>query len=455
MNVCVIGTGYVGLVVGVCLSNRGILVRCVDNNIEKIENLKNGILPIYEPGLDELVTKNVQENRLSFSTEITPSLKNADVVYLAVGTPPAEDGSADLQYIFAAAEEVAKNMSNEAVVIIKSTVPVGTSDEVLKRINKHTNLIYDVVSNPEFLKEGSAIPDFENPDRIVVGYRLERSKETVSQLYTSFSEHDFFWMDNRSAELTKYAANAMLATRISFMNELALLCDAVGADILNVKAGAGSDSRIGPKFLNSGIGYGGSCFPKDVQALYRTAKKHGVHLQVIDAVEKANYHQKAVFIQRIIEDFGENLQGKTIALWGLAFKPETDDIREAPALVLIQHLVSRGAQIKGFDPEANKNTNEWYKNWKLAQELEKDTSQWGHFSVTPSKEDAITGCDILILVTEWKQFRSPNWLEIKHVMSGNVIYDGRNIFQPKELTQLGFRYVGVGRGVQKHYEFSS
>ena len=455
MNVCVIGTGYVGLVVGVCLSNRGVQVRCVDNNIEKIKNLHKGILPIYEPGLDDIVKKNTRENRLSFSTELSASLENVDVVYLAVGTPPAEDGSADLQYIYAAAEDVAKNIKNEAVVIIKSTVPVGTSDEVLRRINKHTNLIYDVVSNPEFLKEGSAIPDFENPDRIVIGYRQERSKATIEKLYESFSQHDFFWMDNRSAELTKYAANAMLATRISFMNELALLCDAVGADILKIRDGAGSDSRIGPKFLNAGIGYGGSCFPKDVQALHRTAKQHGVHLQVIDAVEKANYHQKAVFIQRIIEDFGEDLQGKKVALWGLAFKPETDDIREAPALVLIKNLVERGAEIKGYDPEANKNTIEWYTDWRAVKSKEKDLSKWGDFSIFENKNDAVQGCDILILVTEWKEFRSPNWLEIKHIMSGNVIYDGRNIFQPKELTQFGFRYVGVGRGVQKSYEFSS
>ena len=455
MKICVIGTGYVGLVVGVCLSNRGVHVTCVDTDLQKITNLQNGILPIYEPGLDEILHNNTKENRLFFTTDITVGLHEADVVYLAVGTPPAEDGSADLQYIFAAAEDVAKNIQKEAIVIIKSTVPVGTSDEVLSKISKHTDLICDVVSNPEFLKEGSAIPDFENPDRIVVGYRKEKSKDIVSRLYASFDTHLFYWMDNRSAELTKYAANAMLATRISFMNELALLCDAVGADIINVKNGAGSDSRIGPKFLNAGIGYGGSCFPKDVQALHRTGRQYGVHLQVIDAVEKANYKQKGVFIQRIIEDFGDDLSNKTIALWGLAFKPETDDIREAPALVLIKELIFRGAQIKGFDPEANPNTETWYQNWRSSQNMEKNTAKWGDFSVVHTKEEAIQNSDILILVTEWKQFRSPNWSEIKQLMSGNVIYDGRNIFQPTELTQIGFRYTGVGRGVQKHYDVSS
>ncbi len=431
MKVCVVGTGYVGLVVGVCLSDRGHTVCCVDRDQQKISNLHKGILPIYEPGLEGIVTRNVDAGTLTFSTDTEAEIAKAEVVYIAVGTPSAEDGSANLTAVRAVAEQVATAASEGAVVIIKSTVPVGTADMVRDIVNGSN--VVDVVSNPEFLREGVAIEDFEAPDRIVVGYREPFAKRQIERLYASFIEagHPIYFMDNRSAEITKYAANSLLATKISFANELARLCDAAGADIDSVRLGTGSDSRIGAKFLYAGVGYGGSCFPKDVKALIHMADQVGVTMQIAKAVETVNAEQKVILVPQILHDLGADLTGRKFALWGLAFKPQTDDIREAPALYMIEELTKRGAEVVAFDPEAMEN---------VRQQVG-DVIQYAE-----SKESALLGADALILMTEWQHFRSPDWSKIAESLKGRYVYDGRNIYTSEEVEKAELIYHGIGRG---------
>ena len=437
MNVCVLGTGYVGLVVGVCMSDRGFSVCCVDTNQNKIESLNRGEVPIYEPGLDDILKRNVEAGRLSFSLDGDREIAKADIVYIAVGTPSAEDGSADLRWVLSAARQIAQHARKDTLVIIKSTVPVGTSDRVLAEIESvgGSEKVLDVISNPEFLREGAAIDDFARPDRIVVGYRNAQAKEKMQLLYQSFTDagHSIFFINNRSAELTKYAANAMLATKISFMNELARLCDLVNGDIDSVREGIGSDSRIGPKFLYAGAGYGGSCFPKDVKALISTAKDAGLNLEIANAVESANKKQKELIFQKMIQKYGlEGLKGKHFALWGLAFKPETDDIREAPSLVLIQQLIDAGASVAAYDPEAMDHVAQIF------------SGQSG-LKLVSSPQQTLVNADALILITEWKQFRDPNWQDIKSQLKEAVIYDGRNFYNPAQVYEAGFEYHGIGR----------
>lgn len=431
MKVCVVGTGYVGLVVGVCLSDRGHEVCCVDRDEQKIVNLHKGVLPIYEPGLEDIVTRNVSAGTLTFSTDSAAEIANAEIVYIAVGTPSAEDGSASLVAVKAVAEQIATVAAEGTIVIIKSTVPVGTADMV-RNIVKGSNVI-DVVSNPEFLREGVAIEDFEAPDRIVVGYQESFAKRQIERLYQSFIEagHPIYFMDNRSAEITKYAANSLLATKISFANELARLCDAAGADIDSVRIGTGSDSRIGAKFLYAGVGYGGSCFPKDVKALIHMADQVGVTMQIATAVEAVNAEQKVILMPQILHDLGADLTGRKFAMWGLAFKPQTDDVREAPALYMIEELTRRGAKVVAFDPEASDN---------VRQQVG-DVIQYAD-----SKESALSGADALILMTEWQHFRSPDWSEIAEALKGRYVYDGRNIYSPEEVEGAGLVYHGIGRG---------
>ena len=436
MKICVLGTGYVGLVVGVCISNRGFDVCCIDVNDEKIQGLQKGIIPIYEPGLDEILLRNVEAGRLTFSTDGASEIAKADIVYIAVGTPSAEDGSADLTWVLSAARDIAHNAKPETMVIIKSTVPVGTSDRVLATIREEgCNNVFDVVSNPEFLREGAAIEDFAYPDRIVIGYRDDRSKERMTALYQSFIDngHAVYFMDNRSAELTKYAANAMLATKISFMNELSKLCELVHADVEFVRQGVGSDSRIGPKFLYPGVGYGGSCFPKDVKALISTASDVGLHLQIATSVEEVNEAQKSFLFEKLVRKYGEEgLYGKHFAMWGLAFKPETDDIREAPALVLIERLIAKGATVTAYDPEAMAHVREFF------------AGEQGLCLVDSSME-ALPNADALLLITEWKQFRDIDWTAVQNLLKSPVIYDGRNLYDPITMKEKGFEYYGIGR----------
>lgn len=431
MKVCVVGTGYVGLVVGVCLSDRGHEVCCVDRDEQKIINLHRGVLPIYEPGLESIVQRNVDAGRLTFSTDSATEIAQAEVVYIAVGTPSAEDGSASLTAVRAVASQIALSASEGCVVIIKSTVPVGTADMV-REIVKGSNVV-DVVSNPEFLREGVAIEDFEAPDRIVVGFRQPFAKQQVERLYASFVEsgHPIYFMDNRSAEITKYAANSLLATKISFANELARLCDAAGADIDSVRLGTGSDSRIGAKFLYAGVGYGGSCFPKDVKALIHMADKVGVTMQIAEAVEKVNAEQKTILLPQILHDLGADLSGRRFAMWGLAFKPQTDDIREAPALYMIDELTKRGAKVVAFDPEAMDNVR---------------TQIGDVIEYADSQSSALIDADALILMTEWQHFRTPLWSEIADTLKGRYVYDGRNIYSSEEVESAGLVYHGIGRG---------
>jgi len=436
MKICVLGTGYVGLVAGVCLSDRGLSVTCVDVNEEKITALNQGVVPIYEPGLDEILRRNVDAGRLFFTVDGDSAIAEADIVYIAVGTPSAADGSADLRWVLAAARQIGANAKEDTLVIIKSTVPVGTSDRVLAAINEeNAHNVLDVISNPEFLREGAAIEDFARPDRIVVGYRKEQSKDRMTELYQSFIDagHPVYFMSNRSAELTKYAANTMLATKISFMNELAKLCELVDADVESVREGVGSDSRIGPKFLYPGVGYGGSCFPKDVKALISTANDAGLHLKIANAVELVNQEQKLFLFEKLLQKYGEEgLKGKSFAMWGLAFKPETDDIREAPALKIIDQLTKRGANVCAYDPEAMPHVKAVFSENK-------------NLSFTEDPMDTLDNAEALLLITEWKQFRSPNWEEVQKRLNSAVIYDGRNIYDPDFVRSKGFEYHGIGR----------
>lgn len=435
MNIAIVGTGYVGLVSGTCFAEMGAHVTCVDVDAQKIGKLQNGIMPIYEPGLEELVKRNAEVGRLKFTTDLTEVLDDVEVVFSAVGTPPDEDGSADLKYVLAVARQFGQHINKYTILVTKSTVPVGTAQKVKAAIQEEldkrgVNVPFDVASNPEFLKEGAAIKDFMSPDRVVVGTESEKATKVMTRLYKPFLINNFrvIFMDIPSAEMTKYAANAMLATRISFMNDIANLCERVGANVDSVRKGIGTDSRIGSKFLYAGCGYGGSCFPKDVKALLHTGLDNGYHMEVIEAVERVNEKQKSIVYDKIVKAVGD-VKGKTIALLGLAFKPETDDMREAPALVVIDKLLKAGATVRVFDPIA----------------MDECKRRIGD-TVTYCKDmyDACDGADVLALMTEWRQFRMPSWNVIQKVMSGNIVVDGRNIYDRHELEDLGFVYTRIG-----------
>ena len=435
MNIAIVGTGYVGLVSGTCFAEMGAHVTCVDVDAQKIQKLKDGIMPIYEPGLEELVKRNVEFERLKFTTDLTEVLDDVEVVFSAVGTPPDEDGSADLKYVLAVAKQFGQHINKYTILVTKSTVPVGTAKKVKATIQaeldkRGVDVPFDVASNPEFLKEGAAIKDFMSPDRVVVGTESEKAQEVMTRLYRPLMLQNFrvIFMDIPSAEMTKYAANAMLATRISFMNDIANLCERVGANVDNVRRGIGTDTRIGNKFLYAGCGYGGSCFPKDVKALVHTGLENDYHMEVIEAVERVNEKQKSIVYDKIIKMAG-SVKGKTVAILGLAFKPETDDMREAPALVMIDKLLKDGATVRVFDPIA----------------MDECKRRIGD-TVTYCKNmyDAADGADVFALMTEWRQFRMPSWNVIKKVMTGNVVVDGRNIYDRQELEELGFVYTRIG-----------
>jgi UDPglucose 6-dehydrogenase len=439
MKLAVVGSGYVGLVTGACFAEMGNEVICVDNNKEKIRMLLDGAIPIYEPGLDDLVKRNSTEGRLSFTTDIKTAVEQSQIIFIAVGTPPDEDGSADLQYVLAVAKDIARYMNDYKIVVDKSTVPVGTADLVRKEMqaildSRDSKLAFDVVSNPEFLKEGAAIDDFMKPDRVVVGVESEAAGEVMRELYVPFNMNSdrVIVMSVRSAEMTKYAANAMLATKISFMNEVALLCEKLGADVAEVRHGIGSDSRIGYKFIYPGVGYGGSCFPKDVKALIHMARKAGVEPKVMAAVEDRNDEQKSVLIHKVKQHFGEDLTGKTFAVWGLAFKPQTDDMREAPAIVIIEGLIASGAKVIAFDPVA-------------MQEAQRRFGSLPGLSYSSNQYDVLQNADALLLITEWHQFRHPDFARIKSLLKNPVIFDGRNQYDPEQLKSQGFAYYGIGR----------
>jgi UDPglucose 6-dehydrogenase len=441
MKITVVGTGYVGLVSGTCFAETGINVTCVDVDKKKIDNLNNGIIPIYEPGLDQLVVRNKEKNRLSFSTSLKDSINSSDVVFIAVGTPPGEDGSADLKYVLAVAREIGENIDHYMVIINKSTVPVGTGKKVKEVIaseiqKRGVSVDFDIASNPEFLKEGNAVEDFLKPDRIVVGVENERTQKVISQLYKPFllNGHPLLFMDILSAEMTKYTANAMLATKISFMNDIANLCEIVGADVNHVRKGIGSDGRIGNKFIYPGAGYGGSCFPKDVKALIRTGKDFKYSLEILQAVENVNERQKNVLFTKVNSHFEGNLEGKKIALWGLSFKPQTDDMREAPSIVIIDQLLKANAHVKAYDPVAMKEAKHMFDS---QIEYGKDAYE------------ILLDADALLIVTEWPEFRSPNFKVMERLLKNKLIFDGRNIFEPSEMEELGFTYYSIGRQIVK------
>ena len=437
MKIAIVGTGYVGLVSGACFAEMGVEVTCVDINEEKIKMLSEGKVPIYEPGLEEMVVRNFREGRLKFTTRLTDCLDEVEAVFSAVGTPPDEDGSADLSYVLQVAREVGQNMNHYVVLVTKSTVPVGTAQKVKAVIAEElaarkVKIEFDVASNPEFLKEGAAVKDFMSPDRVVVGVESERARKLMQRLYAPFmmTNNRILFTDIPSAEMIKYAANSMLATRISFMNDIANLCELVGADVNMVRKGIGADTRIGSKFLYPGCGYGGSCFPKDVKALIQTARQQGYEMRVLQAVEEVNERQKSVLFQKLSSHFGGNLKGKTVALWGLAFKAETDDMREATSLVIIRQLLDAGCEVRVFDPVA---MNECRRRLGDAVTYAKDMY------------DAALGADALLLLTEWKQFRLPSWEVVRRTMNQPVVFDGRNIYDPEELRAGGFHYSSIGR----------
>ena len=437
MKIAIVGTGYVGLVSGACFAEMGVEVTCVDINEEKIKMLSEGKVPIYEPGLEEMVVRNFREGRLKFTTRLTDCLDEVEAVFSAVGTPPDEDGSADLSYVLQVAREVGQNMNHYVVLVTKSTVPVGTAQKVKAVIAEElaarkVEIEFDVASNPEFLKEGAAVKDFMSPDRVVVGVESERARKLMQRLYAPFmmTNNRILFTDIPSAEMIKYAANSMLATRISFMNDIANLCELVGADVNMVRKGIGADTRIGSKFLYPGCGYGGSCFPKDVKALIQTARQQGYEMRVLQAVEEVNERQKSVLFQKLSSHFGGDLKGKTVALWGLAFKAETDDMREATSLVIIRQLLDAGCEVRVFDPVA---MNECRRRLGDAVTYAKDMY------------DAALGPDSLLLLTEWKQFRLPSWEVVRRTMNQPVVFDGRNIYDPEELRAGGFHYSSIGR----------
>lgn len=437
MKIAIVGTGYVGLVTGTCFAEIGVNVTCVDTNSEKIESLQKGVIPIYENGLEEMVLRNVKAKRLKFTTSLESCLNDVEVIFSAVGTPPDEDGSADLSYVLEVARTIGRHMNQYKLVVTKSTVPVGTARRVRAAIQEEldkrgVSIEFDVASNPEFLKEGNAISDFMSPDRVVVGVESARAEKLMSKLYKPFLLNNFrvIFMDIPSAEMTKYAANSMLATRISFMNDIANLCELVGADVNMVRSGIGSDTRIGRKFLYPGIGYGGSCFPKDVKALIKTAEQNGYTMRVLRAVEEVNEAQKSVLFDKLMKQFNGELKGKIIALWGLAFKPETDDMREAPGLVLIDKLLKAGCQVRAYDPAA-------------MDECKRRIGDVIYYA--RDMYDAVLDADVLMLITEWKEFRLPSWAVIKKTMNQQIVLDGRNIYDKKEMEELGFIYSCIGK----------
>ena len=437
MNIGVIGSGYVGLVAAACFAEMGNTVTCVDIDKKKIEALKNGHIPIYEPGLDSLVNNNFSKKRLIFTNDISDALISSQIIFIAVGTPMGDDGSADLQYVLDVAQSIGENMSSHIIVVDKSTVPVGTADKVREVIQnslnlRKSNLTFDVVSNPEFLKEGAAIKDFMHPDRVVVGANNDESINLMRQLYSPFtvSSDRFIAMDIRSAEMTKYAANSMLATKISFINEISNICERVGADVNQVRKGIGSDSRIGYKFIYPGCGYGGSCFPKDVRALINIAEKNKYTPNLISAVEIVNNEQKKVLFSKVINQFGKDLKGLKLTVWGLSFKPETDDMREAPSITLIKSLIKSGAEVNAYDPQAIKEAKFYLKGLDI-----------NYFE---NKYDALVDSDAIILVTEWKEFRSPDFIRMLDLMKGNVFIDGRNQFNKEQMLSNGFNYLQIG-----------
>lgn len=439
MKISVIGTGYVGLVSGTCFAQMGNSVTCVDIDEKKVQSLKDGIIPIYEPGLEDMVHENYKKGTLDFTTDIKEAIAKTKISFIAVGTPMGEDGSADLQYVLAVAKSIGEHMQDYMVVVDKSTVPVGTAEKVTATIQaeldkRGSDLTFDVVSNPEFLKEGAAINDFMHPDRVVIGADSEKAKQIMHDLYAPFMKnHDrFIGMDIKSAEMTKYTANAMLATKISFMNEISNICELVGADINKVRNGIGSDSRIGYSFIYPGCGYGGSCFPKDVQALAKTSKDHGYTPRILDAVEAVNYDQKSVISRKVFNRFGKDLKGKTFAVWGLAFKPETDDMREASSITIINELTAEGAKIVAYDPKARHEAESYYL---------KDNKDVAYVD---SKYEALKDADAVILVTEWQEFRSPDFDEMKKLLKSNIFFDGRNQFDKERMAELGFEYFQIG-----------
>lgn len=437
MKIAVVGTGYVGLVTGTCFAEMGTEVFCVDIDEKKIENLINGIIPIFEPGLDEMVKRNVKAGRLNFTTDLTSILNKVDIIFSAVGTPPDEDGSADLRYVLDVARTIGQNLGKHIVVVTKSTVPVGTAQLVKKVIQEEldkrnkSDIEFDVASNPEFLKEGAAISDFMAPDRVIVGVENDRAKALMEKLYKPFTLNNYriIYTDIPSAEMIKYAANAMLATRISFMNDIANLCEIMGADVNMVRKGIGSDARIGSKFLYAGCGYGGSCFPKDVKALIKTAKKQGYEMKILEAVEAVNERQKNVLFDKLMKYYDNDIKGKTIAIWGLAFKPKTDDMREAPALVLIDKILKAGGKIRAYDPVAMEETNR-----RIGD------------VIVYAKDiyDAAIDADAILMITEWNEFRLPTWDVIKKIVRKPVVFDGRNIYNRQEMNKVGFEYYGIG-----------
>lgn len=433
MKITVIGTGYVGLVAGACLADMGNEVICIDNNLKKIEQLQNGIIPIYEPGLEELVKSNTIEKRLIFSDDIDSAVKISQVCFIAVGTPQGEDGSADLKYVFDVAKSIAKAMNGYKVIVDKSTVPVGTAEKVTEIIKQNTSYPFDVVSNPEFLKQGNAVDDFLHPDRVVIGSNSDRATQIMQDIYAPFfrTGNRVIVMDVKSAEMTKYASNSFLATKISFMNEIANLCEKVGADAEMVRVGMSTDSRIGNKFLFPGLGYGGSCFPKDVKALIKTGRENNCTMSIIASADRVNKSQRKSFVEKIVHRFGENLEGKTFAVWGLAFKPKTNDMREAPSITIINSLLEKGAKLKAFDPKAVDDAKFYFKD---------------KITYAKTAYDALDNADGLLLLTEWNEFRRPDFEKIKTMMKTPVIFDGRNQYDTKRLEEKGFEYHQIGRG---------
>lgn len=434
MNIAVVGTGYVGLVTGTCFAEMGNHVICVDIDANKVEKMRNGVIPIYEPHLDVLFERNIKQGRLQFTTNLEEAIQDATIIFLALPTPPGEDGSADLSYVLGVAGQLGRMIRDYKIVINKSTVPVGTAEKVREAIAKTATVHFDVISNPEFLREGFAVDDFMKPDRVVIGTRSEKAKKIMSDLYAPFVRqgNPIYFMDERSAELTKYAANAFLATKITFMNEVANLCEKVGANVDAIRIGIGSDSRIGKRFLFAGIGYGGSCFPKDVQALYKTSQEYKYDFKILSSVMEVNEAQKTVMVQKLKEHFDGNLAGKKFAIWGLAFKPDTDDIREAPALYIIRDLIAAGASVSAFDPEAMEN-------------VKRTMGEVIHYANDPY--EACQDADALLIATEWSLFRTPDFERLKNSMKGKVIFDGRNLYDLQRMAELGLYYNSMGREI--------
>ncbi|NNE27568.1 MAG: UDP-glucose/GDP-mannose dehydrogenase family protein [Saprospiraceae bacterium] len=433
MKITIVGTGYVGLVSGTCFAETGNSVTCVDIDEAKVEKMKNGIIPIYEPGLEVIFSRNIEQGRLTFTTDLKEGIENSEIIFLALPTPPGADGAADLKYVLKVADDLSKMITDYKVIVDKSTVPVGTGDKVHNMLKQNLDeSLFDVVSNPEFLREGAAVVDFMKPERVVIGVSTDRAKEKMQRLYEPFVRqgNPIIFMDVRSAEMTKYAANAFLATKITFMNEVANLCEKLGADVDNVRRGIGTDSRIGKRFLFPGVGYGGSCFPKDVQALYNTAKENDYEFSILKSVMTVNSSQKLKIADRLIQDIGPDLTGKKIAIWGLAFKPNTDDIREAPALYTIDKLLKHGATIKAYDPEAMSNIKDIYGD---------------SVELAPDMYTALAGCDALAIMTEWNVFRTPDFEIIKDKLNSHAIYDGRNLYDILTMEKLGFNYISIGR----------